>query len=90
MTLEEPVLRELILSGLGVHHGVDIADPRLLHTPHLPLHHDHELPAPEHHRGVGGAGVVHLAGQQVQADTERLTRNRTARTRGGISGLLWF
>lgn len=83
------MLRELVLPGLGVHHGVDVANPRLLRIHHLLLHHDPELPAPEHHRGVGGAGVVQLAGQQVQTDTEGLTRDRTARTRDGFSGLLW-
>ena len=27
LTCEEPVLRELVLPGAGVHHGVDVADP---------------------------------------------------------------
>ena len=64
--------------------------PRLLRALHFPLHHHSELPALEHHGGVRGAGVVQFAGQQVQADAERLTRNGTAKTRVRISGLLRF
>ena len=105
LTCEEPVLRELVLPGAGVHHGVDVADPtwnyeiwkmnspslpRLLRAHHFPLHHHSELPALEHHGGVRGAGVVQFAGQQVQADAERLTRNGTAKTRVRFSGLLRF
>ena len=81
LTREEPVLGELLLPGLGVQHGVDVADPRLPRAPHLLLHHHPQLPALEHHGGIGGAGVVQLAGKQVQSNSERLTRNRTAKTR---------
>ena len=35
LTREEPVLREMVLPGRGVQHGVDVADPCLLGTPHL-------------------------------------------------------
>ena len=81
------MLGELLLPGLGVQHGVDVADPRLPRAPHLLLHHHPQLPALEHHSGIGGAGVVQLAGQQVQPNSKRLTRNRTAKTKIGFSGL---
>ena len=82
------MLGELLLPGPGVQHGVDVADPRLPHAPHLLLHHHPQLPALEHHSGVGGAGVVQLAGQQVEANAEWLTRKGTAKTKVGFSGIL--
>ena len=54
------------------------------------LHHHPQLPALEHHSGVGGAGVVELAGQQVEADAEWLTRKGTAKTKVRFRGLIEF
>ena len=73
MTLEEPVLKQRSLSGVGVQHGVDVADGGLVPGLELLLRHDADGAPVEDHGAVGRAGVVELAGQQVEADTEWLT-----------------
>ena len=60
LALEEPVLPELRLPGVGVQHGVDVADGGGLPRPQLPLRHHAQLLAPEHDRAARGARVVNL------------------------------
>ena len=75
MTSEEPVGAEVRSPGLSLQQDVDIADAGRLPGLQVPLCHHPELSPMEDDRGVGGAGVVKLAGQQVEADTEGFARN---------------
>ena len=73
LTGEEPVAPEVLGPGPGVQQGVDVADGGGLPGHEVSLGHHPELLPLEDDRAVGRAGVVELAGQQVEADTEWLT-----------------
>ena len=73
LTGEEPVAPQVVGPGPGVQQGVDVADGGDLPGRQVSLRHHPELLPLEDDRAVGRAGVVELAGQQVEADTEWLT-----------------
>ena len=75
MTGEEPVGAEVRPPGLRLQQDVDVADAGSLPRLQVSLSHHPDLPPVEDDGGVRSAGVVKLAGQQVQPDTERLAGN---------------
>ena len=75
VTGEEPVGAEVRSPGLSLQQDVDVADAGRLPGLQVSLCHHPELPPMEDDRGVGGAGVVKLTGQEVEADTEWFARN---------------